>query len=327
MMRRREFITLLGGAAALWPLAVRAQTAPPVVGYLSSLAAGERPILIHAFRQGLSEMGFAEGQNVTVEYRFADNDVDRLRTLASDLITREVAVIMATGGNKSGLVAKSLTSTIPIVFTSGVDPIRAGLVSSLNRPEANVTGVSWFAVELGGKYVELLHELVSRAELVAVLVNPNNPESLSYEPGVRDGAERLGMPLVVLKAGTADEIDSAFEKLVQKRASAVIVASDPFYTARASQFAVLAARYAVPAIYSNREMVASGGLISYGNSVSDAHRRAGVYIGRILKGTKPAALPVDRPTKFELVVNLRTAKALGPDIPPTLLARADEVIE
>jgi putative ABC transport system substrate-binding protein len=326
-VRRRSFIALLGGAAA-WPLAARAQqSVMPVVGYLSGLAAGDRPILVNAFRQGLNEIGYVEGQNVAIEYRFADNRVDRPRTLAADLITREVAVIMATGGNNSGLVAKALTSAIPIVFTSGVDPVKAGLVASLNRPEANVTGVSWFSVELGAKHVELLHELVPRAGLVAVLVNPNNPESLSYEPGVREGALGFGMQLLVLNAGTANEIDAAFEKLMQQRASAVIIGSDPFYTARTSQFVVLAARHGIPAIYSNREMVVSGGLISYGNSVSDAHRRAGVYIGRILKGARPAALPIDRATKFELVVNLRTAKALGIEVPPSLLVRADEVIE
>jgi ABC-type uncharacterized transport system substrate-binding protein len=326
-VKRREFITVLGGAAA-WPVAVRAQqSARPVVGYLSGLASGDRPILVNAFRHGLNEMGYVEGQNVAIEYRFADNHTDRLRMLAGELIAREVSVIMATGGNNSGLVAKAVTSTIPIVFTSGVDPVKAGFVASLNRPEANVTGVSWFTVELGAKHIELLHELVPHAGLVAVLVNPNNPESLTYEPGVQEGALGLGLKVLVLNAGTADEIDAAFEKLVRQRAGAVIIASDPFYTARASQFVVLTARHAVPAIYSNREMITTGGLISYGNSVSDAHRRAGIYVGRILKGIKPANLPIDRATKFELVVNLRTAKALGLDVPPTLLARADEVIE
>ena len=298
-----------------------------MIGYLSSLTAGDRPILVNAFRQGLKEAGYVEGQSIAVEYRFADNRVDRLKALAADLISREVAVIMATGGNNSGLIAKALTSAIPIVFTSGVDPVNAGLVASLSRPEGNVTGVSWFTVELGSKHVELLHELVPRAGLFAVLVNPNNPESLSYERGVREGARGLGLQLVVLNAGTANEIDAAFDKLVQQKASAVIIGSDPFYTARASQFVVLTARHAVPSIYSNREMITSGGLISYGNSVSDAHRRAGVYVARIIKGARPADLPIDRATKFELIVNLRTAKALGLDVPPTLLARADEVIE
>jgi putative ABC transport system substrate-binding protein len=328
-MRRRDFMTLFGGASVAWPLAAHAQQQPklPMVGYLSNLAAGDRPILVNAFRQGLNESGYVEGQNVAIEYRFADNDVERLRALAADLIAREVAVIMATGGNNSGLVTKALTSTIPIVFTSGDDPVKAGLVASLNRPEGNVTGVSWFTVELGAKHVELLHELVPRASLVGVLVNPNNPESVSYEPGVRDGAHGVGVQILVTNAGTANEIDAAFANLMQQRAAAVIVASDPFYTARASQLVVLAARHAVPVIYSNREMIAAGGLISYGNSVSEAHRRAGVYAGRILKGAKPETLPIDRATKFELVVNLRTANALGLEVPPTLLARADEVIE
>jgi putative ABC transport system substrate-binding protein len=326
-MKRRAVIKVICGAAA-WPLAVRAQQpALPVVGYLSNLTAGDRPILISAFRQGLSEVGYVEGQNVAIEYRFADNRADRLRTLALDLIAREVSVIMATGGNNSGLVAKALTSAIPIVFTSGLDPVKAGLVASLNRPEGNVTGVSWFTAELGAKHVELLHEFVPRAELVAVLVNPNNPESLVYEPGVREGARGLGLEVLILKAGTPDEIDAAFVTLVERRAGGVIIASDPFYSARASQFVVLAARHAVPALYSNRELVTPGGLISYGNSVSDAHRRAGIHVGRILKGARPAELPIDRATKFELVVNLRTAKAIGLSVPPTLLARADEVIE
>lgn len=326
-MRRRELIRFISGAAA-WPLAAHAQrSAVPVVGYLSSLAASDRPILLSAFRQGLSETGYVEGQTVAIEYRFADNHIERLRTLAAELIARGVAVIMATGGNNSGLVAKALTSAIPIVFTSGVDPVKAGLVASLNRPEANVTGVSWFTAELGSKHVELLHELIPRAGLVALLVNPNNPESLPYEQGVRDGARGIGLELLVLNAGTASEIDAAFDELVRRRARAVIVAADPFYSARASQLVVLSARHAIPAIYSNREFTAAGGLISYGNSVSDAHRRAGVYAGRILKGAKPVDLPIDRATKFELTVNLRTAKALGVEIPPTLLARADEVIE
>src|SRR5262245_33681267 len=324
-MKRREFITLIGGAAA-WPLVARAQPLP-VVGYLSSLAAGDRPILVNAFRQGLNAAGFIEGRSVALEYRFADTRIERLRPLALDLIAREVAVILATGGNNSGLIAKTLTSAIPIVFTSGVDPVKAGLVASLNRPESNVTGVSWFAVELGPKHVELVHELVPRAARVALLVNPNNPESLSYEPGAREAARGLGLDSLVLSAGTADEIDAAFAELVQQRADVVIVASDPFYTARASQFVVLAARHALPVIYSNREMVITGGLVSYGNNVADAHRRAAIYTGRILKGTKPADLPIERATKFELVVNLRTAKALGVNVPPALLARADEVIE
>jgi len=326
-MNRRAFIRLLGGAA-IWPLGAHAQrSSVSAVGYLSSLAAGDRPILVNAFLQGVSETGYVQGQNVAIEYRFAENHFDRLRTLAADLIARDVAVIMATGGNNSGLVAKALTSAIPIVFTSGIDPVRAGLVASLNRPEANVTGVSWFTAELGSKHMELLHELIPGAGLVALLVNPNNPESLSYGQGAQDGARGIGIELLVLNAGSPNDIDAAFDELVRRRARAVIIAADPFYSARATQFVVLSARYAVPAIYANREMTAAGGLISYGNSVSDAHRRAGVYVGRILKGAKPAELPIDRATKFELIVNLRTANALGLEIPPTLLARADEVIE
>ena len=326
-MNRRAFIAALGGAAA-WPMMAHGQRpSVPLVGYLSSLAAGDRPVLVNAFREGLKERGYVEGQSIAIEYRFADNNLDRLRSLARELVDREVAVIMATGGNNSGLIAKTLTSTIPIVFTSGIDPVRAGLVTSLNQPEGNVTGVSWFTAELGSKHVELLHELAPRAGLIAALVNPNNPESLSYEPGVREAARRLGVQLLVLNAGTANEIDAAFESLGQRGANAVIIGADPFYSARASQFVVLSSRHAIPAVYSNREMVVAGGLISYGNSVADAHRRAAIYVARILKGAKPAELPVDWATKFEMVINLRSAKALGLEVPPTLLARADEVIE
>ena len=318
-MKRRDFITLLGGAAA-WPLAARAQQAAiPVVGFLSSIAAGDRPHHTEAFRQGLNETGYAEGRNVTIEYRYADNRMDQLRPLAADLIARKVAVIAAVAGNNTALVAKTLTSTIPILFTSGVDPVKAGLVASFNRPEANVTGVSWFSAELGNKHIEVLNEFVPQAALIALLVNPNNPEGGFYEQSAQDGARALGRQLLVLKAGSAREIDTAFATLAEQRANAVIVASDPFYTARARQLAVLAARHAVPMISTARELPAAGGMISYGNSLTDAYRRVGIYAGRILKGAKPADMPVDRATKFELVINLGTTRALG--------LRADEVIE
>ncbi len=326
-MKRRTFITLLGGATA-WPLGARAQqTAMPVVGFLSSISAADRPHHTEAFRQGLNETGYAEARNVTIEYRYADNRMDQLRPLAADLIARKVAVIAAVAGNNTALVAKTLTSTIPILFTSGVDPVKAGLVASLNRPEANVTGVSWFSAELGNKHIEVLNEFVPQAALIALLVNPNNPEGGFYEQSAQDGARALGRRLLVIRAGSAREIDAAFTTLAEQRANAVMVASDPFYTTRVRQLAVLAARHAVPAVYTVREFPEAGGLISYGNSVTDAYRRVGIYAGRILKGAKPPDMPVDRATKFELVINLGTARALGLDVPPTLLGRADEVIE
>jgi putative ABC transport system substrate-binding protein len=326
-MKRRDVLALLGAAAA-WPLAASAQPRTvPVIGYLSGLSAGDRPHLTDAFRQGLGEAGFAEGRDFTIEYRYADNRMDRLQSLAADLVNRKVAVIAAVGGNNTALAARRLTSTIPILFTSGLDPVTAGLVASLNRPEANVTGVSWFSTELGRKHVELLHELVPGARLIASLRNPNNPEAEFYQQSAQEGVRALGTRLLVLEAGTVRDIDAAFAMLAAHRADAVLIGSDPFFPARARQLAVLAARYGVPMIGGAREVSLAGGLITYGNSVSDAYRRVGVYAGRILKGTKPADLPVDRSIRFELVVNLGTARALGLDIPPTLLARADEVIE
>ena len=327
-MRRREFMSLLGGAAAAaWPLAARAQQPIPLIGYLSGISVGDRAHLTEAFRQGLNEVGYIEGRNVTIEYRYADNQMDRLRPLATDLISRKVAVIAAVGGNNTGLVAKSLTSTIPIVFTSGLDPVAAGLVTSLNRPESNVTGVSWFSAELGQKHLELLNELVSQTGLLAVLVNPNNPEGGFYEQSAQQGARTLGRQLLVSKAGTVPEIDAAFSTFVERRVVAVLMAPDPFYGARSRQLAELAARHGLSIIAAVREMPAAGGLISYGNSLTDAYRRVGILAGRILKGAKPADLPIDRATKFELVINLGTAKALGLTVPSTLFARADEVIE
>jgi putative ABC transport system substrate-binding protein len=327
-MRRRTFITLLGGAAAAWPLPTRAQQpAMPVVGFLSSLAAGDRPLLPEAFRQGLNETGYAEGRNVTIEYRYADNRLAQLESLAADLVARKVAVIAAVGGNNSALVAKRLTDTIPIPFTSGVDPVQAGLVASINRPGANVTGVSWFSVELGGKHIEMLNELLPQASLIALLLNPNNPEGGFYEQSVQEGARALRRRLLVLKAGTPQDIDGAFATIAAQRADAVIVSPDPFYPTRARQLAVFAARHVVPMLSAVRDIPVAGGLLSYGNSVTDAYRRVGILAGRILKGAKPADMPIDRATKFELVINIGTAKALGIEVPPTLLTRADEVIE
>jgi putative ABC transport system substrate-binding protein len=326
-VRRRELITLLGGATAFWPVAARAQQPMPVVGFLSSLSSDERTYHRDAFRQGLNEAGYAEGRNVMIEYRYADSRMDQLRPLAEDLIARKVVVIVAVGGNNAALTAKTLTSTIPILFTSGVDPIKAGLVASLNRPEANVTGVSWFSGELGNKHIELLNELLPQATLIALMVNPNNLEAGFYEKSAQDGVRAFGRRLLVVKAGTRGEIDAAFATLAAERAHAVIIAADPFFPARARQLAVLAARHGIPMIAAVREITAAGGLISYGNSVTDAYRRLGVYAGRIIKGAKPSEMPIDRATTFELVINLGTAKALDIEIPPNMLARADEVIE
>ena len=327
-MRRREFITLLGGAAAAWPIAASAQQpAMPVIGYLSGISAGDRAHHTEAFRQGLNEMGYTEGRTVLIEYRYADNQMDRLRPLAADLIARKVAVIAAVAGNNSALVAKALTSTIPILFTSGIDPVKAGLVAAINRPEANVTGVTWFSAELGNKLIEVLHELVPQAELIALLLNPNNPEGAFFEQSAQEGARVFGRRLLVVKAGTAREIDEGFATLAERRVNAVLIGSDPFYATRTRQLAVLAARHTLPMIAAAREYPMAGGLISYGNSLSDAYRRVGILAGRILKGAKPAEVPVDRATRFELVINRGTARALGLEVPPTLLARADEVIE
>src|SRR5262245_38684511 len=327
MSTRREFITLLGAAAATWPIAARAQQPTPVVGFLSSIAADDRPHHTEAFRRGLDEAGFAEGRNVRIEYRFADNRMDQLRPLAAELVARKVAVIAALGGTNTARVVKALTSTIPILFTTGADPVMSGVVASLSRPEANVTGVSWFSTELGSKHIEVLHEFVPQTAPVAMLVNPSNPEAGFYQQSAQDGARAFGRQLLVLKAGTVRDIDAAFATLSEQRAGALIVAADPFYPGRARQLAVLAARHALPMLSAVREITTAGGLISYGNSVTDAYRRVGILAGRILKGAKPADLPVDRAVRFELVINLGTARALGLELPPTLLARADEVIE
>jgi len=325
-MRRRDFIVALGGAATM-PLAARAQQAMPMIGYLSGLSAGDRPVLLEAFHRGLGVAGYAAGRNVEIEFRYADSQTDRLQLLVNDLIARRVAVIVATGGNNAGLVAKALTSTIPIVFTSGLDPVQAGLVNSLSRPEGNVTGVSFFTVELGQKHAELLRELVPDAKQVGVLLNRNNPESVVYEKAVNDGARAFGLQLLTLNGGTPAEIEDAFSAFARRRVNGVIISADPYLTGRADQITALASRLAVPVVYSNREYSMAGGLISYGNSLTEVYRRAGIYAGRILKGDKPSDLPVERAIKFELIVNMKAAQALGIDMPLSLQMRIDEVIE
>jgi putative tryptophan/tyrosine transport system substrate-binding protein len=327
-MMRREFIRLVG-AAAVWPVVARGQQpAMPIIGYLNASSTAINPEFLQAFRQGLAETGYVEGQNVMIEYRWAADQYDRLPALAADLVRRRVAVITATGGPATAMAAKGATASIPIVFTSGADPVNAGLVESLNRPGGNITGMSLFYAQLGTKRLALLRELlVSKADVVAFLVNTSSVEGSSQLEDVRAAARAAGQQVIVLEARTEREIDEAFASIIEQRAGALLVGSEPFFTFRRAQIITLAARHAIPAMYQGRGDGEAGGLMSYGASITDMYRQAGGYVSSILKGAKPADLPVRQPTKFELVINLKTARALGLTVPDKLLALADEVIE
>jgi putative ABC transport system substrate-binding protein len=326
-MRRRDFISLVGGTVAAWPLAINAQQPLPVIGFLRSTSASDSADLMVAFRKGLNETGYVEGQNVIIEYRFAESRYDRLPGFAADLIGRPVAVIMASG-NASALAAKAATATIPVVFSVGDDPVQIGLVTSLNRPERNITGTSFLvATILVGKRLELIRELIPKAVTIGYLTNPNNPSSGLELYEVQKVSQALGQKLLVLSVASERDLDANFANALQQRVQAIVCGADALFFSLRQQLVSLAAHHAVPVIYQSREFAKAGGLMSYGSSLTDAHRQAGVYAGKILKGAKPADSPVLLPTKFEFVINLKTAKALGLTVPQSILVSADEVIE
>ena len=325
-MRRREFFGVLGGAAAAWPLASYAQQpAMPVVGYALSSSAGVLRRALAGFEDGLKDADYIAGKNVAIEYRFADGQFERFPGFISEFVKRKVAVIVTSSAGVP--IAKKVTSTIPIIFTMGDDPVKTGIVPSLNRPGGNVTGVYQFTTGLEGKRLGLLHEMIPKASTLAVLIHPNNPASELQQRDVQETADRLGVQLAVLRANAESEFDAAFASAVKQQAGALLVAASPFFNTKRQQLVLLATRYGLPAIYEWRDFAEAGGLMSYGTRLADAYHQAGVSVGRILKGTKPADLPVVQVTKFEFVINLSTAKALGIEVPPALSARADEVIE
>ncbi len=327
-MRRREFITLFSGAVATWPLAAGAQQpAIPMIGFLSSGSSDAYAEYAAGFREGLKQFGYVEGQNVAIEYRWAEGQYDRLHDLAADLVRRQVAVIVASGGPPPAVAAKTATSTIPIVFSSVDDPIKLGLVASLNRPSGNATGMSLFRTELVAKQLELLRELMPKVHVIGVLVNPTSPNAESYVSDIREAARILDRQLSIANASSTADIDAAFQTFAQQGVGALLVTADTLFNNQRDQLVALAVRFRLPAVSQFREFAVAGGLISYGTNVTDVYRQIGLYTGRILNGDKPADLPVVRPTRFDLVINLKTAKVLGLDVPSILLARADEVIE
>ena len=327
LVRRRAFLRAMSGAAA-WPLAARAQQADlPVIGFLNAGSPQTTAFLLNAFRSGLAEIGFVEGKNLAIEYRWAEGRYDKLRALATELVRHQVKVIAALGTAAPGLAAKTVTSTIPIIFTSGDDPVKVGLVPNINHPGGNVTGVHLFLTGLSGKKLSLLHDLLPKTRLVGVCLNRSNQNAQIQATELLDSARALGVQISIVFAGNEHEIDAAIASLVEQRVGAIIVGSDPFYLARRDQFVARVASYGIPTVYPSRDYVAAGGLLSYGTSISDAYRQAGAYVGRVLKGEKPAGLPVVQSSKFEFAINLKTAKALGLGIPSGVLAIADEVIE
>ena len=327
-MRRRELMTLLGGAAVAWPFAARAQQPPiPVIGFLHPTSPGGNAHRLAAFRQGLAETGFVEGRSIVIEYRWAEGRFDRLPALAAELVDRRVAVIFASPSITAILAAKTATTTIPIVFMTGSDPVKAGLVASLNLPGGNLTGVSTITVELGAKRMELLHELVPKATMIGVLLNPDSPSAESQTKDAQASARRLGLQLHVQNARREQDFEPAFAFFAQKQVGALFFGVDSFFTSQRDRIVALAERHALPTSFGVREFIEAGGLMSYGPSFAHAYRQAGNYVGQVLKGAKPGNLPVQQPTKFELVINLKTAKALGITIPESIMLRADEAIE